>query len=600
MVMNTYLGLVDIENIPADYDKYIWLSDRCLNSIDWCKKNNKDYQIIEDNWKTNIDLIENVDYLERVKKLIITYAGKILNDYHNTSFGYSEWYIMLSLWADDYLGVFYNKYLNLKKINHLDISFSKIVSFETESKVAVLDLYDFQDLLRRYGTDEYHLFLYSQLMDYIPIKNVESNEKRRYERHQVINPQIPKSSTSKWDKIYKFFKNLTKIQDDVVIQINYIPYDLQIAAMKKKIGKITGYQYCYERDLRPYLELKYDVEWRNKTDNFNSKKYDEFTLIMLKLLRKNLPVSYVENYKIIDKCADNWYRFAQNPKKIIYSTSEIMTGEVFKAYLMKQKKHGAIFCEVQHGGSFHDFSNMKIMDNFKIDDRFYTWGWREIPYKGCEFRPMPAIKMFRLNEVMERDRKRLTNRILFVGYVEAKYFSMMNINQLDGVERIEKTIKFIEALEPEVRKKLVIRPYSEDMGWNVKERLKEKFSDIRFDRYPDFYQSIMKSELIICEMGYTTFLEALYAGKAILLLDNPDRPIIKRNPSKEIQELIDVGIIVTDPLKMAETVNEISDNIFLWWMEPKRQKVVQKFIKNNVWFPQNAKKIWLKELTTNK
>ena len=81
--MRNYLGLLDGQDLVEGYDHYIWMSERCLEGIAWCEKNGLDYEIIPKNWKTAQEIRECMDYLDKVKKVVLSYAAEILNEYHH-------------------------------------------------------------------------------------------------------------------------------------------------------------------------------------------------------------------------------------------------------------------------------------------------------------------------------------------------------------------------------------------------------------------------------------------------------------------------------------------------------------------------------------
>lgn len=87
----TYLGLTDGQIIPNNYERYIWISDRCTEGILWSRKREKKYEIISNLNLDNDNLKETVEYLKKVRKNISEEAAKLLNSYHGVLYNRCEW-----------------------------------------------------------------------------------------------------------------------------------------------------------------------------------------------------------------------------------------------------------------------------------------------------------------------------------------------------------------------------------------------------------------------------------------------------------------------------------------------------------------------------
>ena len=98
--MKCYLGLVDEDEVQEDYDLYIWFGHHCEKGIEWCQNNKKEYQIIDNDWGDNKYTQEVYNYLQEVKRSILEYISRMLNDYHDAEISKDGWVVFLSYWLD--------------------------------------------------------------------------------------------------------------------------------------------------------------------------------------------------------------------------------------------------------------------------------------------------------------------------------------------------------------------------------------------------------------------------------------------------------------------------------------------------------------------
>lgn len=583
-----YLGLEDSQEAPLGYEKYVWMSRRYSGGIEWCKKHKVDFSVIAENWETDEDMQNAGKYLMHVKKAVMDFAVTLLNEYHHTTFGINEWNIMLSEWVIMFIYAFYDKYLKLLKAEAMDQKFECDL-YEVNADMAALDYTDYHNLVR---TEDFCLYQYSQLyQEKCHCSNIKVRQFKKYKRAPIVY----RKKTIGYYKIlaYRTFirgiKLLTRRQDEVVFQESYLPFDFLLDVMWSKPGRITNYVNDYHRFERRKQDVKVDYEWRS-TEPTLPDIDDEFILLMCKLLKKNLPIAYVENLAFLQEKANKLYKFAQKPKAVFFANGGVSYDEVFKAYLMSIKHTGALFCDIQHGGNY-GIERLPLMQNeYELCDYFYTWGW-EINDLPCKCKPMPAAKLLdkRLQNV------KTGRNILYVSYTFFRRDDCVLYNRslFYDKERL-KEIEFLKELSEPIKERLVVRLFPDDHGWHVKEEINKNVSGIIYDDEADFYLSLGKARLVVLMLWSTTILEALYVNKPILVLHCTSFP--EDNALEDIRDLERTGILVRNWEDLGRRLNEIYQDIEVWWNEPERQSVVQRIRKKYTFMPRNAKELWANEI----
>lgn len=584
-----YLGLEDMEDIPSGYDTYVWMHERCFHGIEWSKEHNVNYAIIPYNWKTDEEIRGCNHYLNDVKKIVLDYAAAILNEYHQTSYDTDTWNIMLGRWMTGYLMSFYDKYLKLRKLESSGERY-ECALYDTTEAVIALDYMDYSTLN---SSDEFHLYQYSELYrEQYHFTNIKARQIKRYERPPIEYREKTLGYYVKliYGAFIRSIKILTRLQDDVVFETcYYLPFDLLLEVMKKKPGRITNYIHDFIRTERKKINTEVDYNWRNK-ESFLPDIEDEFAVMMCKLLKRSLPIAYVEAFPFLQKRAKKLYKFAKNPKAVFYSDNGISYNEVFKAYLMTIKQTGTLFCDIQHGGNYGIERFLDTQVEYEICDYFYTWGWQIEKNFPTQCRPMPAAKLLdkRLQHMETGD------DILYVSYTPFKSGNILYKRFLLYDEERKSEIKFLRGLSNPLRQKLLVRLFPEDRRWHVRENIDCQVSGIRYDEEKEFYNSLKKVNLVVLMLWSTTILEALYAGKPILVLH--DTCHAEDAALEDIRELERVGILVRTWEKLGLRLEEIYQNVNEWWNEPERQKVVKKIRDKYMYMPKNSREIWTDEI----
>lgn len=584
-----YLMLCDDTAIPDKYYKIIWADQGCIDGTDYCRQHHIPYDILPGCWNTNEDIQVSSVYIKKVKKYVLQYAVSILNQYNHTDYCAEEWNIMLSYWMDMYITQFYDKYQRLKKANAYGEDMECGI-YDISDISIPLDYTDY--LLLGCNSENFHRYQYSQLLSIMhQLKHIHIIKKESYKRSEI---EIPKRTLGYYKTdIYKFiteaYRTLTNTQARVVLQESYLPNDFLLDVMKKNPGKISNYIVDYHRHEKVKLKKKADTAWRIKEEKIHAE--DEFVRIIIRLLKRNLPLAYAEDFHQLKKRAAQLYRHAKKPNAVIYACGGTAYDEIFKTYLMMLKRKGKTqFYDVQHGGNYGIDKNHILTNELEISDYLYTWGWEIQKGFPCKCRPMPAAKL--VNDRLRTVRR--GNRILYISYSFSRHVVNLIRENIFYKQQKEAEIAFLGSLSNAVKEKLLIRLYETEFGWHIRRDIEEQVPGLQYDQETDFYKSLNQAHLVILMEWSTTILEALFTNKPVVVLRREG--FTQPQAEKDLQALQDAGILVTDWQTLRERTEEVSRDIDAWWNDPGRQAVVRRIRHKYTYMPPDYKQVWLDEL----
>lgn len=591
-VTSVYIVFGDVLDFPKSYDKYIWSSERCIKGIQWCIDNKKEYEILPENWHSESELDTVNKYLWDVREKVLKYAVDILNCYHGTAYLAREWEIMLNGWIILYLVSLYDKYKKIMYLYEQEITGICDI-YETEVCIPPLDTLDATELF--YYSEEYHFFLFSQLIMALDKKSEIEIHLKKYERQKIKYQLYTKKKGNKeklFDGYYKL-KNALKIKDKVVIQNGGLPFRVLLSPILKGKGKITPYVYDYKNDVRSSLDYAIDRKSRKQFSRLVSASYDDFTKLACMLLTNNIPTVLWENYSIIVSVAEQKYKYAMNADNIITHAGELANNEIFKAYLMKVRRSGAKISSIQHGGGYGWGHPLILEGEYSICDRFYTWGWGR---KESKFVPMPAVKGF----MIEKCDARTETNILYVNYIYPKIVCRLDTGYLYMKKDLEDECVFLFHIYKKCKDDLIVRLFAADYGWSQKEKIQALSPDIVFDSNSNYYVSLTQAKLVIFEFESTTMLEALIMDKPFLVRIGwlTGGCSLEDGVLADFQMLKDVGIAYDSFDDLLQAFDEVYPNVQEWWNEPERREKVEWFREKYAYFPANAAKEWSDEIAS--
>jgi putative transferase (TIGR04331 family) len=142
----------------------------------------------------------------------------------------------------------------------------------------------------------------------------------------------------------------------------------------------------------------------------------------------------------------------------------------------------------------------------------------------------------------------------------------------------EEQCRFVEALPPEIREKLIVRLQSPDLGWKQKERWHDRFPEIVLDEgFRSISRILQKSRVYISTYNATTFLESMSFNIPTVIFWNPGYFELDDIAKTYFDKLKSVLIFHESPESAADHLGRVWNSIHEWWFSETVQQVRNDF-----------------------
>ncbi len=595
-----YLGLVDDYKAPEGYDCYVWAGTFCTNGIEWCVRNGKKYEVLQEDVTTDEDIHRTYLYLDCVRDKIIDFLKNMLNEYHQSDYSKFKWQIMLNFWLACFLPSVYDKYLKLKRIAN-DSRVFYVDLYEASCLSVAIDMLDFSEIL--HDDFNFHRYEYSLLIKHITgISNIVVDYHDNYKRQplNIYSTKLPEHVKSFDDK-YRRYKENTKIYDEIVIQSPYIKFNMYKEIIEKAYGKISGYFLDYTHNVRNCLdyEKSLDVGWRTRRQCISGET-DQFVNLICDIIGCFIPMVYVEEFQHITKIALDNYKWGLKPKTVVYDCEGVTINELFKAYLMNIDVENVLKIDIMHalpygmgGYSWYELTELQFCDEF------LKCGEIQNNNLKAKLIRMPYINFFRQIDNIHK-KTEFGNAIVYANYAYPQHRGRLSMYEWNWYKYIKGELEFLQLLDKDILSELRYRPHPfHKTQWNNLEKVKQFIPSLLIDEEPSFFESIRHAKLFISEIMGAAAFEAIGIGKPTIIMFYPERGFAGTDENRsDIEDMLRVGIIAETPEKLAALVNDIHNDIEGWWGESERQRVVNKIRDKYVYFPKNAKEIWINKIVS--
>ena len=486
-----------------------------------------------------------------------------LNQIHNVNHTERYWRILIGPWVSRFIHSMYDRWLSIEHVSkNYDIN-SSISLIHDEGAFIPDDLLDFERLR---SDDLWNHHIFSEILkrsNLCQLIFIEGNNNWKKGTSEI---KIEKSYKN---KILDFYRNL----------ISYFGKDKNYFLIYPYLSKIEYLKLNLRLKMPPFF---WDTKKNtiDKQESINRKWAVEFSANnkFEKFLEEQIPYQipriYLEKYKELSKVSDG-LMWPIDPIGIFTATG-IFYDSITLSYIAKKVEDGSkLFC-YQHGGHYGVAKFMAgEKHEIKISDKFFTWGWSSYSDKN-----VIPVGIGKINGLIK---KKFNNELtlLIVGYSGSRYASGGSWEPVfDFNQYMHELFRFIHSINSLIHQNIIIRLHSWDFGLNPELRWREQFPSLRIDmgKMPIF-RLFKKARLVVHTYNQTGFLETIALGvPTILIFDFKHAPI--RNSAKPYyNELRRVGILFDNPIMAGIQINNIWNNIDLWWDNADLQSVVSSFRK---------------------
>lgn len=519
-----------------------------------------DEETVPYHWDDRNKFKNDYVYLQHFYEDILLELTAALNKVHNTNHDSKYWRVYVGVWLGYFIQILFDRWSMLTKaISEYSISEIRVIDVD-ECLFVPNDASHFQSL---YLSDEWNEVIYHSILELMPEAPL-----LRYVTSSTA--AVPALNTARSNSSGFIKRLLVKTIDTVsgwLVRSNeafflssYLPYRM-IVGLQLRLGQVPKF---WSAVSAPII----DPQTERKSFSLLGQEGNEFESIVRKMIPRFIPRVYLEGYEMIQQTISEltW------PKKpsIIFTANSYSNDDVFKAWAAKNIETGSRLIIAQHGGYFGIGAFGFIEDHqIAISDTYISWGWND-PGR-------PNIQPFANLVIMNKSVKWDPNgNILLVNMSIPRYsYHLLAFPQSSQyLTYFNDQLSFARSLSDGAREVLLVRPCSQDFGWDQRSRWAEHCPTVKLDTNNKPFQKVLSgARLVVASYNATTFLETFSLNIPTIIFWNPHHWELNPQAVVDFQKLEEVGIFHRNPESAAAKVSEVYQNVKEWWQQAEIQEI---------------------------
>jgi putative transferase (TIGR04331 family) len=519
-----------------------------------------DAEVASYHWDDRGKLYRDYCKLSALYERILVEVADRLNEIHHVNHSLRYWRILIGPWLGYFIQMVFDRWEMIQSaVKHYKISGARVIDDDL-SRLVPNDMDDFH---RLFLSDQWNQAIYGYLLEHWTEVNCE-HVTSHSPASATIDASYPQVNIKR--RIKRFIARIAnKIlaawvrQDEAFFIGDYLPL-LQSLALQCRLGQIPR---LWRMIATPSVAGNSESRrWLLRDSSSNIFEQALRTLIPLQM-----PTAYLEGYGDLKKQVTR-LPWPQCPR-FIFTSNSYIADEVFKAWAAEKVEASIPFIIGQHGGSYGIALWSFAEDHqLAISDAWLSWGWEDI--SNSKIKPVGNLKMIGRRLRWDPDGYALLVEMAVPRY-SYHMFSGTVASQWLGY--FDDQSRFVDAMPQNLREKLLVRLYSQDRGWCVKQRWQDRFPKIRLDEGVKPIASLVKkSRLYISTYNATTFLESLAMNIPTIMFWNQKHWELRTSAQPYFDRLQEVGIFHETPESAAAKVVEVWDDIYHWWHQSKIQE----------------------------
>ncbi len=533
---------------------------------------------------------------------LVNALGKLLNQYHRLDESTEFWQKMLFFWVKEYVC---SVRFKIDQLDNLKENYSpEDYSYYTYASRLwkTVDLYALEgDHNQIFFEETFHFISYLWLAEKyydVHIEEIDANIKEMESKHiQAIG--------------YKSV--LRSLRDGLMKCATIFPSRMRIGTFQAQEGRWSWLKwYIWSKGVIQRVVISpnkcnstVDRNFRDclKENLLKEVAINEKEERILEFLPKVFPRFFVEDFRVLYDAAGEY--LDKHPRLSLIFTSTGMVGKsVQKICMLLLQKRGGKVLGQQHGGAYNVIRRpIDYLHELELNDVFYFWG-RAVPRSVKMMHTISYAPSWKLEQHnILKGLNPVSEFLLYVttepdSYPRSFYYGFVD---KEFEEYLELGLYFLVALRKEIRGQICFRPYPRDFGWHMSKQLCDTFPEIRVNSRTRFEKLLKQCSLFIVDHISTTWIEALFINKPMIVFTTQHSSVTDHefwdNEKPYFDMLEEVGIVFYSPEKAAAQVNRIMDEgIINWWMDHKRQQVLQVLRERWTIKVENIDKWWYHEL----
>ena len=507
---------------------------------EWCKPKDLNYcQVAEYFNSTRNNLLDQNKYLNDFSENVLNQLTVQLNLLHKIDRPVKYWNIILGPWLNIFIQIVFERWCQIK---YTEKKYSISGTYIFEGKIENFVPEDHAHFNHLLSTDEWNFLIYSEIIK--SSTKIDTIKKKIYLKN--IEFKIPLRTKLK-SFILKLSLTFNRKKNIVLLDF----------AISFKRYLLLFFKYGYVNRLPLYKTQKVKLNTKKRNFKFKKSKSD-FENFLTTIISNHIPKIYIENFSNILKVVSS-SNLPKNPKKII--SSYVYFNEYIKIYIAEKSLNDTKLIISQHGGSYGSYKwFFNQFHELKISDYFFSWGWTN------GLKKIVPMGMMKRNDFISRKEYDQENFTLFLNSLPR--YSYKNASEPQSSffsEYISNQIDFINCLDIKLRNKLIIKSYSKDYGWDIENKIKLNFPDIKISSSYRISKLSKRSRIIISSFNSTTFLETIHKNIPTVFFWDPKHHELSDFAKIDYEKLFKVGVFHKNPVSAANHINNVWDDVDLWW-----------------------------------
>lgn len=533
-------------------------------SGEWCKtlSDNKfadvRYEVIPYHWSNRKKFHRDYEYLYSLVERTLSGLSVHLNQYHTAEYSNRFWRILLGPWLITYIPVIWERW-EAMRLSSEKLKQTFHTSLAPDLEVPPKDFEIFRSFL---DSDEWNHLIFSRILKFIVPQNDLSFN--LLDRQKIIlglglinHIQSKKKSGLKnlmyqtivlFDHLIQKALNLFKYKRKFTFFHTYFPkkFSIRLLLRLKTLPLFNG---AFRSDIQYPKASLFD---RSAWSDIKVKPQNDFEKFLFRFIMQDMPIAYLEGFSHLEQAQ----RGITNSQNILTANAH-WYNELFKIWTAHQVEQHATLIISEHGGAFPLTSNLMNHPE-KISDKFICWG--QETHKNHHRLPPNKIGFIR-----KRGFKN-TDNITLVDFESVRYgyravAAPVGPLVLDVYNR---NIEFISKLKPKILKDFRVKP--KYLGsWGLEHGYKKEFGQKIISPYTNMRSILNNSKLLISPYPQTVFSEGMFSSVPTILIFNPEYWDIDPKYQTLMEVLKNAKIAHTDPESAALHINDIAQDINVWW-----------------------------------
>ncbi len=552
-------------------DERTWRADNAVLCLgDWCCLYDRTEawkelraEVLPYHWDDRTRLLRDYAYLRDLHEVLLRELSDALNAQHGTQHSRRYWRILVGPWLVYFTQMLFDRWTGSKQaVRDFEIPGTIVLELPPD-QVIPKDMIDFRNM---YPADPWNHVVYGKILTgwtNVPCARVPAED--GWAAPSPVIPQRPPTVAIRLRRgvsaCLSWLSRYAGRPTDALMIATFLPRrdDLLLHLALGQVPKLHS--------PTPAPQLPPDLRLREEF-HLNSDGLVGFEHCVRKLIPEQIPTVYLEGYRSLLKTAEE-QRWPSRPR-VLFTSNGYLGMEVFKAFAASKVDEGTPLLIGQHGGNLGSALWNSTEDHeLAIADRYITWGWSN---GASKHHPVGVLN----RKARDPGKWDPQGNLLLVTANLPRYSYVLESKPVavaQAQSHLNGQFRFVGALDPALRERLLVRLFLPDWGWSQRDRWRHVFPDVTTDAGSGPMEPLIRQcRLYVATYNGTSFLESLTRNIPTVVFWNPHHYELRPSAEPYFGELRKVGIFHESPENAASAISNVWEDVTGWWNQREVQE----------------------------